>query len=210
MHPLPLSDAGWIARTDWKTMEKSPRLAWRGRDRGWDIDPSGIEICNLYLVESKLAYYWSAALLTIASILLIVLGVVLHARGTALLGAGSALAGAAFTRTVDLARERRAETVRAREARERDLDETRRIAYMALTSRETDRYELVATIVNALAHHGSAVDPDEALRHVTAVVKGSAGKTNESETWLRNQIHRITADLSPGSANILTGRRCHQ
>ena len=93
--------------------------------------------------------------------------------------------------------ERRLETARAREARELGLDETRRIAYMALASRETERYELVATIVNARAHRGAEIDVDQALRNVTAVVKGGPGKAGESETWLRSQINRITADVGP-------------
>lgn len=113
------------------------------------------------------------------------------------LGAGSALAGAAATRIIDLEREHRAEAARADESRRRDLDETRRVAYMAFASRGTERYELAATIVNALAHHGSAVDPDIAMRHVTAIMNWGPGDTSQSETWLRGHIDRITTEMNP-------------
>ena len=43
---------------------------------------------------------------------------------------------------------------------------------MALACRETERYDLVATIVNALAHHGSAVDPDQAMTHLITSATG--------------------------------------
>ena len=114
-----------------------------------------------------------------------------------MVGAGSALAGAAATRIIDLDRERRAEAERTEAVRRRDLDETRRLAYMALAARETERYELTATIVNALAHHGSLIDPDIVMRHVTAIVNGGPGDTAQSEAWLRGYIDRITAELSP-------------
>ena len=77
---------------------------------------------------------------------------------------------------------------------QRDLDETRRIAYMALACRETERYELVATIVNALAHHGSAADPDQAMRHLINITKGGPDVDN-SLAWLRGEIGRLTTEL---------------
>jgi hypothetical protein len=39
--------------------------------------------------------------------------------------------------------------------------------------------------VNALAHDGSAIDPDIAMRHVIAIVNRGPGDTGESEVWLR-------------------------
>jgi hypothetical protein len=66
-------------------------------------------------------------------------------------------------------------------SRRSDLDETRRLASMALAAWGTERYELAATIVNALAHHQSAVDPDVAMRHVTAIVANGSGDTSQSE-----------------------------
>jgi hypothetical protein len=66
---------------------------------------------------------------------------------------------------------------------------------MALASRRTGRYELAATIVNALAHHGSAVDPDIAMRHVTTIVNEGPDDMSESDAWLRGHIDRITAEM---------------
>ena len=77
--------------------------------------------------------YWSAVLLAVASALLLVLGMPSKA---ALAGAGFAFLGAAVTRTVDLARESRVEATETEASRRRDLDETRRVAYMALALRE--------------------------------------------------------------------------
>jgi hypothetical protein len=140
----------------------------------------------------KLLRYWSAVLLAVASALLLVLGMPSKA---ALAGAGFAFLGAAVTRTVDLARESRVEATEAEASRRRDLDETRRVAYMALAFRGTERYELTATIVNALAHHGSLVDPDIAMRHVIAIVNRDSEDTSQSEAWLRGHIDRISAEL---------------
>lgn len=135
--------------------------------------------------------YWSAALLAVTAVVLLILG---GPSKAAVAGAGFAFFGAAVTRGIDLARERRAEAVQENEIRRRDLDETRRVAYMALASQKTQRYELAATIVNALAHHQSAIDPGVAMRHVTAIVNGDAGAA-PGERWLQGQIDRITAEL---------------
>jgi hypothetical protein len=48
---------------------------------------------------------------------------------------------------------------------------------------------LVATLVNALAHHGRRVEPDVAAEHLQNLNQG------ESQRWLREQIDRITAEL---------------
>ncbi len=75
--------------------------------------------------------------------------------------------------------------------------ETRPGPNMALAARGTERYELAATIVNALAHHQSAVDPDVAMRHVTAIVANGSGDTSQSGAWLGGHIDRITTELNP-------------
>jgi hypothetical protein len=49
--------------------------------------------------------------------------------------------------------------------------------------------------VNALAHHQSAVNADQAAVHVAAVIHGDPEV--ESERWLQGQINRITAGLGP-------------
>jgi hypothetical protein len=71
----------------------------------------------------------------------------------------------------------------------RDQDETRRLLYMALAVPLTEKYNLVGTLTNALAHHGSGLDPDEVMRHVIAVVNGGGG---DSEQWVRDRIAEIT------------------
>jgi hypothetical protein len=105
----------------------------------------------------------------------------------------------AAARIIDLERERRAQVAQSEVSHQRDLDETRRIAYMALACRETERYELVATIVNALAHHGSAVDPDHAMRHLITIIRGGPDVDN-SLAWLRGEISRLTIELDAQQA----------
>ena len=144
------------------------------------------------VVLQVLRSYWSAVLLGLAAVLLLALGA---PSKTAIAAAGFAFTGAAVTRAIDLARERRAEAARADSERRRDLDETRRLAYMALAAGHTDRYELVATIVNALAHHQSGADPETAMRHIATVVNSGPGDPGESEAWLREHIDRINAEL---------------
>lgn len=136
--------------------------------------------------------YWSAGLLGLAAVALLALGAPAKA---ALAGVGFAFIGAAVTRGIDLAKERKAEAAQAGAARRRDLDETRRVAYMALYAAGTRAPELVATLVNALAHHQSAVDPGLAATHVAVIVNGGPGDPGQSVLWLQGQIARITAEL---------------
>ena len=136
--------------------------------------------------------YWSAGLLGLAAVVLLALGAPAKA---ALAGAGFAFIGAAATRAIDIAKERRAETAQAEANRRRDLDETRRVAYMALYGATSRAPELVATIANALAHHGLAVDPDVAAHHVSYLMSGQHITIDESRRWLQEQIDRITAEL---------------
>jgi len=144
------------------------------------------------VVVSALRSYWSAVLLGLAAVVLLVLGA---PEKAALAGAGFAFIGAALTRGVDLAKERRAEAAQADVERRRDLDETRRVAYMALLAHGSRAPELVATIVNALAHHGLAVDPDLAAGHVKNLVSAMPVNLGESRRWLQEQIDRISAEL---------------
>lgn len=131
--------------------------------------------------------YWSAALLGLAAVALLALGAPAKA---ALAGAGFAFIGAAVTRAIDLAKERNAESAQAQADRRRDLDETRRLAYMAIAVKASGAHaELVATLVNALAHHGSGLDPQVAAEHIQNLDR------SDSERWLREQIDRITAEL---------------
>lgn len=73
----------------------------------------------------------------------------------------------------------------------RDRDETRRLLYMALVAGRTNRYNLVGTLVNALAHHlpeGERVDPDEAATHLIAAVERYGSDREEGLAWVRERL----------------------
>ena len=142
-------------------------------------------------MSSRLWAYWTALFLGLVAVVLLRWST---PTKEALAGAGFALLGAALTRGVDLAKERRAEAVQADATRRKDLDETRRVIYIALTGGTTRAPDLVATLVNALAYHGSGVDPEVASTHVANVVN-AGGPGGESERWLRGQIDRINNEL---------------
>jgi hypothetical protein len=139
----------------------------------------------------RIAHYWSALLLAVAAVGFLLAGAPLTKQAAA--GAGFALAGAAVTRAVDVVQERRREQAQVRERRRADLDETRRLAYMTLVAGTTARPELVATVANALAHHGLQVPFQEAADHLAAVVRGEL--QGESGRWLQAQVARLTAEL---------------
>jgi hypothetical protein len=94
---------------------------------------------------------------------------------------------------VDVAQERRCEKAAAQERRRADLDETHRVAYMALIAGNTGYYELVATVANQLAHHGLQVPFQEAAAHLATVASGDT--EGESARWLQEKIDHITAKL---------------
>ena len=77
-----------------------------------------------------------------------------------------------------------------------DLDETRRLLYMATLAPSTKRYNLAGSLINALAHH-HAVDLsiDEITHHVVRAIEATEAGYGESQNWLRQQIERITAEL---------------
>ena len=137
-----------------------------------------------------LGRYWSAILLALAAIVFLLVGA---PTKDAVAGAGFAFFGAAATRMIDIARERREETAEEDARRRRDLDETRRLAYMALVAGTTEHPELVATIANGLAHHESRANPDEVAVNVAAVIRGK--DNGESRRWLLAQVELITAEL---------------
>jgi hypothetical protein len=86
------------------------------------------------------------------------------------------------------------------ETRARDLDETRRLLYMALVFSRTEKYELAGTLINALKHH-QGVDPDpdagaghasaELVNRVVAYVNGHG----DQDGWLLKQIEAATEYL---------------
>ena len=130
--------------------------------------------------------YSTFVLLGIAAVVLLLVGAPTKA---ALAAAGFAFAGAAVTRFIDIAGARKAAAVRADEVRLTDLDETRRLAYAALLAQASGERALFdATLVNALAHHGLDVDPDEAADYLQSLDQDA------SRRWLEDQIDRLTAE----------------
>ncbi len=78
-----------------------------------------------------------------------------------------------------------------------DLDETRRLLYMALVVGQTKKYNLAGTLINALRHHQGVTDADLEDR-VLHQVEGT--ETGDDDTWVRGQISRITDELAAGEA----------
>ena len=74
----------------------------------------------------------------------------------------------------------------------RDLDETRRLLYMSLYACQTERYALVGTLVNALAHHSAKIDPEVSGPALVAIVNGG------DDGWVKDQIAKITELLGDG------------
>lgn len=81
------------------------------------------------------------------------------------------------------------------ESRDRDLDETRRLLYMALVAGKTKRYNLAGTLINALRHHQGVADADLEAQVLALMDDGTA-----DEAWARAQITRITDELNAGGA----------
>lgn len=87
-----------------------------------------------------------------------------------------------------------AETPRVTIEQAKDLDETRRLLYTVLLDGRTKRSELAATVINALAHHGVGIDPDEATDQVLAALNGDP--KSDGKAWVQQRIDEITARLA--------------
>ena len=84
---------------------------------------------------------------------------------------------------------------------ENDLDETRRLLYMALLASSTKKYNLAGTLVNALRHHGQlAVNDAELEGDVLHLIEATANPALGSEKWARRLIAEITALLEADDA----------
>lgn len=79
------------------------------------------------------------------------------------------------------------------ESAARDLDETRRLAYMLLAGVDRKDRELAGTLVNALAHHQKAAAADEAMARVTELLEDS--QDEEARQWMLRHVKRITDAL---------------
>lgn len=76
----------------------------------------------------------------------------------------------------------------------RDLDETRRLAYMLLVRVDDKKYrELVATLVNAIVHHQQSADAAEAMDHIAALANNPDDE--DARRWLNAHVARITKKL---------------
>lgn len=77
----------------------------------------------------------------------------------------------------------------------KDLDETRRLLYMAAVAPHTEKYTLAGTLINALVHHaGTDTTADDAERHVLEIIRDK-DRAPRNRAWLNEQIARITAEL---------------
>lgn len=74
-----------------------------------------------------------------------------------------------------------------------DLDETRRLAYMALLDVDHRDRSLGGTLVNALVHHQKAAGQEEAVAHVQSVL--NSPRNEESRAWLKKHVERMTSEL---------------
>lgn len=79
---------------------------------------------------------------------------------------------------------------RITDAGARDLDETRRLLYMALVVNKTKKYNLAGTLINALRHHQGVTDPDLEDK-VIAYIEGNS----EDDAWMRDEILRVISLL---------------
>jgi hypothetical protein len=81
----------------------------------------------------------------------------------------------------------------AKSAQVKDLDEIRRLLYMALVVNRTKRYNLAGTLINAMLHHEGDVerDRDDMIERVVAAINGEA-----DSAWVFSEIDRITAKLN--------------
>ena len=78
-----------------------------------------------------------------------------------------------------------------------DLDESRRLLYMAIFAPQCKRYNLAGTLVNSLRHHRGFSDRDLESK-VLMLVNGTVGSVadDEAEGWARKKIAQITEDLA--------------
>lgn len=76
----------------------------------------------------------------------------------------------------------------------RDLDETRRLLYMAMAASVTDRYELVGTLTNSLKHHvGLSVETSTLFDRLVSLA--NVGNTEDC-LWAAKTIRMLTGLLA--------------
>lgn len=85
-----------------------------------------------------------------------------------------------------------------------DLDETRRLLYMALAAGRTDRYNLVGTLTNALLHHSKLEsDAVAVLDRLIGVVNSQVYVTRgePDSAWVMGLIEAASAQAAELAAN---------
>jgi hypothetical protein len=75
----------------------------------------------------------------------------------------------------------------------RDLDETRRLAYMLLAGVPDPYCEIAGTLVNALVHHQGAAAADEAMTQIRKLLDNP--QDEEARLWMLGHAQRITDTL---------------
>lgn len=78
----------------------------------------------------------------------------------------------------------------------RDLDETRRLAYMLLAGVPDPYCEIAGTLVNALVHHQGTATADEAMAQVRRLLDDP--QDEEARRWMLGHTERITSALENG------------
>jgi hypothetical protein len=78
-----------------------------------------------------------------------------------------------------------------------DLDETRRLLYMALAATRTKKYELVGTLANALLHHSALEigEPDDLVDRLVDAVDD----VHADRGWVLDLIDSLTESLATPS-----------
>lgn len=153
---------------------------------------AGAVACRVVDLRQLARSYWSVGVLAGLALALLLVADIDEA---ALAAAGFAFAGAAVTRLIDVASRRREDSAREIQRRREDLDETRRLVYITLAAapapplRSHGSPKLVATLVNALAHHGLGIDPKEATDNIVSVLSGVGVRGGAA--WLEERISDI-------------------
>lgn len=82
------------------------------------------------------------------------------------------------------------------DTRAKDLDEIRRLCYMALVYQRADgSHELAGTLINALLHHQHIAKTGESAESVIRKVLSAVAGGEPGLDWVRQQIDRINEEL---------------
>jgi hypothetical protein len=143
---------------------------------------------------------WPAGLVLLAACACLAAGgAASGAAASAFAGAGAALAGSAATLIGGRVNESRAKARSDEASRATDLDESRRLAWMALLSKGAENYSLAASLLNALVYHQREANVEDAVKHLSALASGK--DCDRSERWLRGHIQRINDELDAPARN---------